>query len=160
MSAPRTAPLATCRCLIAFEKGTLDDDHPDIRTRLTTLKNRSKRLRIRKAQLEYELDQPPQTLTPDDLDKISKRIRHVLTEGAPNARKAMFQALIREITITADDTVRPVFKLPLAGNDEGLALQGAAHSADAPNQAVRALPTVVDQAWQIKNRVSLFRGQT
>ena len=55
----------------------------------------------------------------------------------------MFEALIHEITITADDTVRPRFKLPLAGNDEGPALQGPALTTDAPNQTVRALPTMV-----------------
>jgi hypothetical protein len=34
----------------------------------------------------------------------------------------MYEALIHEITIVADDTVRPTFKMPLTGNDEGLAL--------------------------------------
>jgi site-specific DNA recombinase len=139
----KEATAAIDRYLIAFEKGTLDDDDPDVRARLSTLKDQSKALRMRKAQLEYELDQPPQTLTPGDLGKIRRRVRHVLTEGAPNARKAMFEALIHEITITADDAVRPTFKLPLDGNDEGLALQGPAPTNDAPNQAVRALPTMV-----------------
>jgi site-specific DNA recombinase len=142
----KEASAAIDRYLIAFEKGGLDDDDPDIRARLTTLKNQSKRLRIRKAHLEYELDQPPQTLTPGDLNKISKRIRHILAQGAPNARKAMFEALIHEITITADDAVTPVFKLPLDGNDEGLALQGPAPTNNVPNQTVRALPTLVGAA--------------
>jgi DNA invertase Pin-like site-specific DNA recombinase len=139
----KEASAAIDRYLIAFEKGSLDDDDPNIRARLTTLKNQSKALRIRKAHLEYELDQPPQTLTPGDLGKIRRRVRHILTEGAPNAHKAMFEALIHEITITADDAVKPVFKLPLAGNDEGLALQGPALTTNAPNQTVRALPTMV-----------------
>jgi hypothetical protein len=56
----------------------------------------------------------------------------------------MFEALIHEITIAADDTVRPVFKLPLAGDDVGLALNGPAPTtADPANQTVRALPTMV-----------------
>lgn len=56
----------------------------------------------------------------------------------------MFEALILEITIAADDTVRPVFKLPLAGDDEGLALNGPAPTAvESANQTVRALPTMV-----------------
>ncbi len=157
----KEASAAIDRYLTAFEKGSLDDDDPDIRTRLTTLKNQSKRLRTRKAQLEYELDQPPQTLTPGDLGKISKRIRHILTDGTPNARKAMFEALIHEITITADDTVRPRFKLPLAGNDEGLALQGPALTTDAPNQTVRALPTMVgDTGFEpVTSSVSTKRPQ-
>jgi site-specific DNA recombinase len=118
----REATAAIDRYLTAFEKGTLDDDDPDVRTRLHKLKDQSKQLRARKAQLEYELDQPPQSITPGDLAKISTRIRQILTEGAPAARKAMFEALIQEVTITADDTVKPIFKLPIAGNEEGLAL--------------------------------------
>lgn len=39
-------------------------------------------------------------------------------------RKALFETLIQEVMIIADDTVRPVFKLPLAGNHEGPALTG------------------------------------
>jgi hypothetical protein len=52
----------------------------------------------------------------------------------------MFEALIHEVTITADDTVKPIFKLPIAGNEEGLALDGPALTSQ---DAVRALPTVV-----------------
>src|SRR5439155_16555490 len=69
----------------------------------------------------FDLDQPPQPLTPADQAKIRDHIHAVLAHGTPNARKAMFEALIHEIIIVADDTVRPTFKLPLAGNDEGLA---------------------------------------
>ena len=47
-----------------------------------------------------------QALTPGDLTKISHRIRDILANGAPNARKAPFEALIYEITITADGTVK------------------------------------------------------
>lgn len=53
----------------------------------------------------------------------------------------MFEALIQEITIGSDDVVKPVFKLPLAGNDEGLTLDGPALTSD---NAVGALPTMVD----------------
>jgi site-specific DNA recombinase len=116
---------------------------PDIGTRLTTLKAQSKQIRARKAQLEFELDQPPQALTPGDLTKIHDHIRQINTEGSPNARKAMFEALIHEITITADDSVKPTFKLPLTGNDEGLALEGPALADDHTNPTVRALTTEV-----------------
>jgi site-specific DNA recombinase len=76
------------RYLIAFEKGTLDDEDTHVRDRLATLKSQSKQLRGRKAQLEIELDQPPQTLTPADQAKIRDRVREILTSGATNARKA------------------------------------------------------------------------
>jgi site-specific DNA recombinase len=56
-------------------------------------------------------------------------------------------ALIHEITIVADDTVRPAFKLPLTSEDEGLARNGPAPTtADTADQTVRALPTMVGTA--------------
>lgn len=55
----------------------------------------------------------------------------------------MFEALIDKITIIADDCVKPIFKLPLDGNDEGLALQGPTQAHDQPKQLVRALTTMV-----------------
>jgi site-specific DNA recombinase len=102
--------------LTAFEKGTLNDDDRDVRARLAKLKDQCKQPRARRAQLEFELDQPPQDLTPGNLTKIRNQIRQILTEGAPPARKAMFEARIQEITIGSNDSVKPVFKLPLAGN--------------------------------------------
>ena len=58
-----------------------------------------------------------------------------------NARKAMCEAMIKEIVVIADDTVRPIFKLPITGDDEGLAVNGPALSDS--EHAVRALPTMV-----------------
>ena len=63
-----------------------------------------------------------------------------MNEGTPNARKAMFEALIHEIQIAADDTVKPTFKIPLTNNDEGLALNGPAPTT---NQTVRVPTTAV-----------------
>jgi site-specific DNA recombinase len=131
------------RYLTAFERGTLDDDDPDIRARLGALKSQSKVLRARKAELELDLDQPPQELSPADLSNIRAGIRNVLSNEAHKARKALFEAMIHEITITAGDTVWPVFKLPLAGNDGGPALEGPALTHRDANPMVRALPTMV-----------------
>jgi hypothetical protein len=140
----KQATAAIDRYLTAFEKGTPDDEDPDIRGRLATLKNQTKKLRARKAQLEFELDQPPQPLAAADLAEIRHQIRHILANGAAHTRKAMFEALIHEITLVTDDTVRPVFKLPLTSKDERLALNGPAPTtADTANQAVRALTTMV-----------------
>jgi site-specific DNA recombinase len=63
------------RYLIAFEKGTLDDEDTHVRDRLATLKTQSKEPRGRKAQLEIDLEQSPQTLTSADQTKIRDRIR-------------------------------------------------------------------------------------
>ncbi len=115
----------------------------DVRRRLTDLKAQIKKLRTHKAQLEFDLEQPPQPLTPGDREKISSHIRDVLAHGSPQARKGLYEALIHEIEVHTDDSVTPIFRLPLAGNDEGLALTGPAHDAELPNHAVRALPTTV-----------------
>jgi hypothetical protein len=61
----------------------------------------------------------------------------------------MFEALIHEITIASDSVVKPVFKLPLAGNDEGLDLHGPAPTSD---NVVRALPRMVDLTARYSNR--------
>ena len=113
---------AVDRYLIAFEKGTLDDDAPEIRVPLTALKNQPKALRARKAELEIDLEQPPEAPTPADLDAMRAEIRLILTNQTHNDRKALFEALIQEINITADDTVRPVFKIPVAGTATGQTL--------------------------------------
>jgi hypothetical protein len=91
--------------------------------------------------MELELERPPQTLTLADQVKIRDRIREIITSGVPGARKAMCEAMIKEIVIIADVTVRPIFKLPLADNDEGLALDGPALFGG--ERAARALPTMV-----------------
>jgi site-specific DNA recombinase len=134
---------AVDRYLTAFEKGAVDDDAPEIRTRLDSLKNQSKALRTRKAELAFDLDQPPQRPTPADFAAVRGEIRRILTNEAHNARKALFEALIHGVTIITADTVRPVFKPPIAGNNKGPAPDGLALTDPDINQTVRALPTMV-----------------
>lgn len=50
---------AVDRYLTAFEKGTLDDEDDNVRTRLAALRDQSRLLRARKAQVELDLEQPP-----------------------------------------------------------------------------------------------------
>jgi hypothetical protein len=64
----------------------------------------------------------------------------------------MCEALIDQIAVTADDTVRPTFRLPLASNDEGPALEGPAQP------TCRFVPTLVDRTWQNKNRIFPVQG--
>lgn len=70
----------------------------------------------------------------------------------------MFEALIYEIKIHSDDALTPIFKLPIAGNDEGLALEGPAHDTHSTNPTVRTLPTMVDHTWQNANRICAAQG--
>jgi site-specific DNA recombinase len=107
------------RYLTAFEKGKLDDDDPAIKARLADLRTRAKKLRGRKAELENELENPPTALSTGALAEVREHIRHILTRGTPNARKALFEAVIQKIEIHSDDTLEPVFRLPIEKNDEG-----------------------------------------
>jgi site-specific DNA recombinase len=130
------ATAAVDRYLHAFETGVLDHDDATVKNRLKQLKAQIKLLRGRKAELEYDLETPPQEPDHEDLEKIRVAIREVLSQDTPRVRKALYEALIHEITIVADDTVRPTFKLPLSSdNDEGPVLDGPA--------PVRALTTSV-----------------
>jgi site-specific DNA recombinase len=103
----KEAMAAIDRYLSAFEKGTLDDEDEHVQARLATLKEQTRRLRARKAQLEFELEQPPTPPTPAQLAKISDRIREVLMHGTPTAKKALFEALIEQIEVESDDRLIP-----------------------------------------------------
>jgi hypothetical protein len=64
---------AVDRYLTAFERGTLNDDEPAIQARLSSLKTQAKALRARKAELDLDLEAPPQALTPEDLGHHPRR---------------------------------------------------------------------------------------
>lgn len=142
----KEATAAIDRYLTAFERATLDDEDEHIQQRLATLKEQTRRLRARKAQHEFEIEQPPTAPTPAHLAKISDHIREVLTHGSPTAKKALFEALIEEITVQADNRLIPAFRIPIiTATDES----EQTDTATAPQQdgdAVRALPCLVGTA--------------
>jgi site-specific DNA recombinase len=131
------------RYLHAFERGAFDDTDERIRERLASLKDQIKKLRTRKAQLEFEIDQPPQAPSPEQLAKIRNHVHDVLTRGAPSARKALFEALIHEIKVNSDEALTPYFKIPLAENDQKPVLPAPAVNGNRTNQMVRTPPTMV-----------------
>ena len=95
---------AADRYLSAFERGTLDDEDPDVQARLTNLWKQSKQLRADKARLEFDLDQPPAGPSPEDLATIRSQIAEIITTGGHKAKKALFEALIEDIEILTDDS--------------------------------------------------------
>jgi hypothetical protein len=40
---------------------------------------------------------------------------HRLGQGTPQVKKALYAALVEEIRILSDDTLQPVFRIPLTG---------------------------------------------
>ena len=104
---------------MAFERGTLDDQDEAIQARLTSLKRQTRQLRGRKAQLEFELEQPPTTPKPAELDLITRKIEEIITDGDHLAKKALFEALIEEIEIDSDEALTPSFRIPIMRDGEG-----------------------------------------
>ena len=67
----------------------------------------------------------------------------IINTGGHKAKKALFEALIADIEIQADDSVIPRFRIPTANNGEGLALEPALDQLSVDG-AVRALPHRVE----------------
>lgn len=144
------------RYLIAFEKGTLDDEDTTSATGSPSSRHSpSSCAAVRPSWSWNSTNRHRHSPWPTRPRSATGSGRSSPT-ASPNARKAMCEALIKEIVVIADDAVRPIFKLPLADNDEGLALDGPALSGS--ERAVRALPTMVDHTWQNPNRISAAHG--
>lgn len=128
------------RYLIAFEKGTLDDEDVAVQERLAKLKIQSRQLRARQAQLEFDLEQPPVPPSDIDLARIRDHIADVLNHGNHKARKSLFEALVDQIEIQSDDSVIPHFRIPTMRTDQGPILEGPALDQMDSTNTVRVLP--------------------
>jgi hypothetical protein len=83
----------------------------------------------------------------------------VLTQGPTAARKALFEALVEEVVVEADNRLIPAFRIPTVNDPGGKADQEqAAIEPDPDESAVRALPCLVDRTWQNVNRVFAAQG--
>ncbi|MEV4702177.1 recombinase family protein [Actinoplanes sp. NPDC049316] len=138
----KEASAAIDRYLTAFERGTFDDQDPDVKARLVELRKQTKQLRADKARLEFDLDKPPTGPSPDELAQLRQQIAEIIRSGGHRAKKALFEALVEDIEIQSDDSVIPMFRIPTARDDEGLTLESALDQLS-PDGAVRALPTMV-----------------
>jgi hypothetical protein len=71
-------------------------------------------------------------------------LREIVDRGDPSAKKALFEALIHEIKIQSDDSLVPIFKIPMSGpNYEEPAFDGPAADESTDSGAVRTLPRLV-----------------
>jgi hypothetical protein len=75
----------------------------------------------------------------EDLALVRSQINEIITAGGHKAKKALFEALIEDIEIQADDSVIPRFRIPTTNNGEGLTLEPALDQLPV-DSAVRALP--------------------
>jgi site-specific DNA recombinase len=129
------------RYLTAFEAGTMA---PDIcQPRLAELAERAKQLRTRHAELTADLAHPPAAPSPAELRQVREHIRDILAHGTPQERKSLYEALIDHIEITSDDTIVPVYRVPMTAIPDGPAPDRPGPAASGANHAVRALVTTV-----------------
>ncbi len=133
---------AVDRYLSAFEKGTLDDEDPDIQARLKNLREQAKQLRADKTRLEFDLDQPPTGPSTEELALIRNLIAETINSGSYKAKKALFEALIEDIEIQSDHSVIPRFRIPTTAHSKGLTPEPTLDQLSV-DSAVRALPTMV-----------------
>jgi site-specific DNA recombinase len=98
------------RYLAAFEHGTMDEDL--VAGRLTQLRTKTTQLRARREELTLTLDDEPTTPEPATLTQIANHITEIITSGTHNQTKALVEALVAKVTITAPDRLIPIFRIP------------------------------------------------
>ena len=110
---------ATDRYLTAFENGTLDEEL--VAGRLTELRTKTKQLHTRRDELTLALDDAPTTPEPATLAAVADHITEIITSGTHNQTKALVEALVAKVTITAPDRLIPVFRIPQPRHNDGAA---------------------------------------
>ena len=129
------------RYLAAFEHGTMDEDL--VAHRLTQLRTKTTQLRARRDELTLTLDEEPPTPEPATLTQIANHITEIITSGTHNQTKALVEALVAKVTITAPDRLIPVFRIPQPNHHNGPATTNPA-AQTAPTAAVRTMTKSVE----------------
>ncbi len=89
---------ATDHYLLAFERGTLDED---LAERLAALKTTRQQLTARRDELTAALDDVPTAPDPALLDQVADHLAEIISTGTPNQRKTLVGALVDERTLKA-----------------------------------------------------------
>ncbi|MGH3614152.1 MAG: recombinase family protein [Pseudonocardia sp.] len=144
---------ATERYLRAFENGTLDEEL--VAERLTTLRATARPLTARRDELAADLHKAPTVPDPAPLNDVADHLAEIITNGTPNQRKALVEALVARVTITGPDRLVPVFRVPQPRHDEGAA--PAVSAGTAPTAPVRT-PTKLVGPRGIEPRTRGLKG--
>ena len=131
---------ATDRYLLAFERGTLDEEL--VAERLAALKTTRQQLTARRAELTATIDDEPTAPDPVLLDQVADHLAEIINTGTPNQRKAVVEALVDRVIITGPDRLVPVFRIPQPADENGAATAQPAETA--PNGAVRTMTKLVE----------------
>jgi site-specific DNA recombinase len=147
---------AVDRYLTAFETGAMEADI--CQPRLAELAERAKQLRARHAELAADLDHQPTAPSTAELREVREHIRHILTRGSAQERKSLYEALIDHIEITSDDTIVPIYRVPMTGNPNGPAPDRPKPTESGANNMVRALTSTVERRLRHKNTRAAATG--
>jgi hypothetical protein len=130
---------ATDHYLLAFERGTLDED---LAERLAALKTTRQQLTARRDELTAALDDVPTAPDPALLDQVADHLAEIISTGTPNQRKTLVGALVDRVIITGPDRLVPVFRIPQTAHVNGAATAQPAETA--PKSAVRTMTKLVE----------------
>jgi site-specific DNA recombinase len=72
---------------------------------------RTKPTQLRARRDELTLNDEPTTTKPATLTQIANHITEIITSGTHNQTKALVEALIAKVTITAPDRLIPIFRI-------------------------------------------------
>jgi len=81
----------------------------------------------------------------------------VLTQGSPRAKKALFEALIEEITVQADNRLIPAFRIPIISTTSEQDQPDTDAEPPDDGDPVRALPCLVELLSRYSNRADLLK---
>ncbi|WP_434450087.1 recombinase family protein [Lentzea sp. E54] len=98
------------RYLIAFERGTMDEEL--VADRLTGLRVKTTQLRTRRDALGIALDDQPAAPEPATLSAVADHIAEIITSGTHNQTKALVEALVASVKIAGPGWLVPVFRIP------------------------------------------------
>ena len=131
------------RYLAAFEDGTLDPE--DLAVRLAQLKSRSGQLRSRRDELADQVAAAPTAPPAATLRQVAEHIADIVASGSHSQRKALIEALIAQIKITAPDRIVPVFRIPQrpAANQPQVPADPAITQCTTTEDPVRAMTNLV-----------------
>jgi site-specific DNA recombinase len=130
---------AADRYLTAFEHGTLAEG--DVAARLAKLKDRTRQLRARHAELTATLAAQPHAPDPATLSEVTGHITQIITTGSTSHAKALVEALVERVAITGPDRLAPVFRIPQTTATARAAEQQDRTREEDMVRALRACPT-------------------
>jgi hypothetical protein len=115
-------------------------DEDLVADRLAQLRTKTKQLRSRRDELALAFDDEPTIPEPATIARVADHIAEIITSGTHNQTKALIEALIERVTITARNRLVPVFRIPR--NGDGAATATPAETT--PNTPVRTMTNPVE----------------